>query len=84
MNSHELKTWPSQFQAVLDGKKRHEWRKNDRDFQVSDELILCEYQPWDGLYTGRKIHCLVTWLTEGFGVPAGWCCMTIRPETERG
>ena len=37
---HGLKTWPEPFAAILDGAKRHEVRKNDRDFKPGDVLHL--------------------------------------------
>ena len=86
MKSHELKVWPTQFAALLAGTKTHEWRRNDRHFAGGDELILEEYDPaGDDMerYTGRKLWAIVTWLTEGFGVPAGWCCMSVRIEREK-
>lgn len=43
--THALKTWPDGFQAVVDGRKTHETRSDDRHFQVGDELILREYVP---------------------------------------
>lgn len=84
MKSHELKVWPTQFRALLAGSKTHEWRRNDRDFAVGDELILEEYDPseTDEPYTGRKLWAIVTWLTEGFGVPPGWCVMSVRIDHE--
>jgi len=74
---HALKTWPSQFDAVWNDMKTHEWRRNDRDFLVGDELELLEYEPHTKTLTGRRILATVTWITEGFGVPPGWCCMSI-------
>jgi site-specific DNA-cytosine methylase len=43
--THELKTWPSYFEAILRGEKRHECRLNDRDFAVGDVLVLREWDP---------------------------------------
>lgn len=42
---HSLKTLPVYFAAVLRGDKTFEVRKNDRDFQTGDTLILREYDP---------------------------------------
>lgn len=43
--THELKTLPVYFDAVLRGDKTFEVRKNDRDFQTGDVLVLREYDP---------------------------------------
>lgn len=42
---HELKTEPAYFDAVLRGDKTFEVRKNDRDFQTGDTLVLKEFDP---------------------------------------
>lgn len=59
----ELKTEPRFFQAQADGLKNFEIRKKDRDYQVGDVLVLKEYNSNTGVYTGRKIHCLITYIT---------------------
>lgn len=41
--THHLKTMPEYFQAVIDGKKPFEVRKNDRDFKSGDHCLLEEY-----------------------------------------
>lgn len=84
MAVHELKTWPEFFQAILDGKKRHEIRINDRGFAVGDELALFEYEPEkpDGeKYTGRVHSVRVTYITHGgnWGLPVNVCVMSIEP-----
>lgn len=42
---HELKIWPQYYQAVADGSKTFEVRKNDRGFQKGDIVILNEFNP---------------------------------------
>lgn len=48
---HSLKTLPRFYQAVIDKKKPFEIRKNDRNFQSGDDIILNEWE--NGNYTGR-------------------------------
>jgi len=48
---HDLKTLPKYFEAVKEGTKTFEVRKDDRDFQVEDYVNLRE---WDGEYTGNS------------------------------
>ena len=42
---HELKTWPEPFASIRSGAKTHEIRRNDRDYQVGDTLLLGEWLP---------------------------------------
>jgi len=41
---HELKTWNEYFEEVFMGHKTFEIRKNDRNFQKGDTLILKEWK----------------------------------------
>ena len=47
---HELKIWPQYYQAVADGSKTFEVRKNDRGFQKGDEVVLKEWDPTEMHY----------------------------------
>ena len=83
MRTHNLKTWPSVFQAVWDGAKTAEFRRNDRDFAVGDNLLLKEFEPGqitEGRYTGREILASVTHTAHGgqFDIPVNFCMMSIK------
>lgn len=72
--THVLKLWRGYFQAVLDGSKTFELRReDDRHFAPGDTLILREYLPEleemaeatgdeDIQYTGRQIEAQVTYV----------------------
>lgn len=76
---HELKTWPTPFQAVFDGRKRYEIRAADRPFEVGDELLLREWIPESG-YSGRVITATITYMTApgSWGLPETLCVMSIH------
>lgn len=92
MNTHILKTDPLPFQAVLDGVKTHEIRKNDRNFQVGDKLILREttisgadmvkFKTPFAQYTGRAFHCVITHIQTGYGLMPDWCILSIKQQDE--
>lgn len=87
---HELKTWPEFFDAVARGDKTFEVRKDDRGFQVGDELVLERWRPKDfgsGSYVTAddipsgvlyaKIRAIVTYKLPGgrFGIDPSWCVL---------
>lgn len=75
---HYLKTWPEYFKAVKNGEKNFEIRKNDRNFQVGDTLVLLEFDPDTG-YTDEETAREVTYiLDEQPFVPEGYVCMSIK------
>lgn len=83
---HTLKCWRESFQSVWDGVKTFEYRKNDRDYQVGDSLMINEILPYveyaDGSphYTGRAVGATIVHILHGpdFGVPEGYCVLGIH------
>lgn len=71
----ELKSWPETFTRILDGTKRYEVRKADRDFQVGQMVRLREWDPQTQLYTGREATIRITHLTPAgkFDLPSLLC-----------
>ncbi|MBC6123113.1 ASCH/PUA domain-containing protein [Listeria seeligeri] len=60
--THELKILSEYYWDIIEGRKTFEIRKNDRDFQVGDYVILKEFK--DGKHTGWKITVEVTYITD--------------------
>lgn len=61
---HELKTWPEFFGLVDERQKNFEVRKNDREFQVGDTLVLREFDPIVGKFTGRSCMREITYILD--------------------
>ena len=59
---HEVKLHAKYFDLVLEGKKRAEFRKNDRNYERGDTLILYEWV--QGVFTGRKVEARITDVTD--------------------
>jgi len=78
--THELKIWPEYYNAILDGRKRFELRKEDRNFKVGDTLLLKEYDPLWEKYTERECLVSITYILEGQHVIPGYCLMSIELE----
>jgi hypothetical protein len=64
MQTHDLKTWPEFFAALIDGTKPFELRKNDRDYHVGDVLRLREWDPATKAYSGRETGRRVTYMLD--------------------
>lgn len=61
--THELKILPEYFNAVRDGTKTFEIRKNDRNYHIGDTVILKEYTPQNG-FTGEVVVRKITYITD--------------------
>jgi hypothetical protein len=80
MATHELKSWPGQFQAMWTGLKRTEFRRDERGYQLGDQLELREWDPTRQEYTGFRLTARVTHLVRGpeLEVPAGFVVLSIE------
>lgn len=61
---YELKIDQEHFEAVKDGRKKFEIRKNDRDYHVGDLLVLREYNPNCRSYTDESIRVEISYMTD--------------------
>lgn len=76
MVEHQLKILPQYFNDIIYHNKNFEIRKNDRDFQVGDILVLNEWE--FGKYTGNIIIATVSYIYHAdghHGVAPGYCIL---------
>lgn len=70
------KILPEFFQAVWNGDKKFELRKDEDNIQVGDELVLEEWNPKTKLFTGRLMKKTVTYVLRNvpeYGLMDGYC-----------
>ena len=60
---HHLKSWPQYFVPIKEGQRTHDLRRNDRDFHVSDTMVLEEFDPKTQKYSGETCEVEITSMT---------------------
>ena len=79
MRTHELKIKPEYFLPVFNRRKNFELRKNDRGFQVGDEIVFKEF---DGQkYTGGFVSRTITYVLKDcpeYGLQDGYCILGLE------
>lgn len=81
MSTHFLKVVPEYFEALAEGKKGFEIRKDDRDYKEGDNLVLEEYDPETKEYTGRALTRRIIYVlrnAEQYGLREGFCILQIE------
>ena len=77
---HELKSWPDQFKRLSKKEMRHDVRRFDRDFLTGDWVMLREWDPATGDYTGNQVFREITHITTPgtFGLPDDIGVLSLR------
>jgi hypothetical protein len=77
--THALKTWSVYFEQSFLGNKNFEIRKNDRNFQVGDFLILHEWNKLSSSYTGRQLIKKISYIYKGgsFGLEKDYVILSL-------
>ena len=77
---HELKILPQFYNGIASHKKTFEIRKDDRDYQEGDRIVLREFDGQE--YTGRKTRRVITYVlrdAKKYGLADGFCILGIQP-----
>lgn len=79
--NHDLKIWPQFFEPLVEGKKRAELRRDDREprFAKGDQLKLREWDPKKEEYTGKYARARIIHVDRGAPIPEGWALLSIAP-----
>ncbi|MEZ3486940.1 MAG: DUF3850 domain-containing protein [Lachnospiraceae bacterium] len=76
--THKMRLTVRYFDAVCNGSKSFELRKNDREYKVGDILEMEEYGG-GGVGTGRAVKAVITYILEGYtGLEDGYCILSIK------
>lgn len=79
MRTHHVKSWAHFFDAIAAGQKTHDLRKDDRNYQVGDILVLRRYDNINGVYTGEELPVDVTYITSKT-VPCAFSSAVLPPD----
>ena len=74
--THTIKIRTEYYRAVLAGKKKFELRRDDRGYQVGDEVILEEWDPEKERNTGRWQQVVISYVLRDcpeYGLVPGYC-----------
>jgi hypothetical protein len=90
-NAHHLKSWPQYFRPIKEGKRTHELRRNDRNFEVGDFILLEEFDPVTQKYTGDRCKVEITSMTStsqpcamsSEALDPAFCILSIRRVAEK-
>ncbi len=79
-----LKAYLCPFAAIRDGRKKFEHRKNDRDYQVGDCLVIQEFNQNTEKFTREAVLMRVTYVLDGGKcgqccVQPGFCVLSLEP-----
>lgn len=88
MAVYNVKSWVAFFQAFKRGEKKHDMRDlKDRNYKVGDILILEEYDPFKGEYTGDAMRMKITYITSrdtpcafsSAALDSNYCILSLEP-----
>lgn len=82
--THYLKILPKYFGAVRCGVKTFELRRNNRNYQPCDMLVLQEWT-LEGGYTGQELTRYVPYVlySPTLGLEPDWCILSLQKAGEQ-
>jgi hypothetical protein len=77
---HTIKCWTNGFMALVSGMKKFEWRKDDRNYQIGDHLLILEWDEVKQQYTSKYALRVISYKLAGgwFGMPQDYCILSLE------
>ncbi|WP_193768858.1 ParB/RepB/Spo0J family partition protein [Metasolibacillus meyeri] len=78
--THEMDSYPAQFEAVKAGLKTFLWGFGNQSYKVGDKLKINEFDDKEILYTGKFVEARITYIEIGGtnGIPEDYLIMSIK------
>lgn len=78
--THEIDSYPLQFEAVRSGLKTFLWGFDNQSYRVGDKLKINEFDDKEILYTGEFVEAKITYVETGGenGIPENYIIMGIK------
>jgi hypothetical protein len=82
MTTHHVKSWPRFYQPIAEGVKTFDIRKDDRGYAVGDDIVMEEFRPGVGEYTGEKLTRRIVYILRDFegGLMPDYCILGLTNE----
>jgi hypothetical protein len=78
MKTHQVKSWPEYFKPISMGVKTFDLRKDDRGYQVGDDIQFEEFSNITGEHTGKVATRRISYILREFaGLMPGYCILGI-------
>lgn len=79
---HKLRIDCELYPFLESGAKTCEFRRDDREYQREDILVLQEWLPTAQTYSGKEFRARITDVRHGgqYGIPDGYVVLSIIPE----
>jgi hypothetical protein len=78
MKTHQVKSWPEFFEPIALGVKTFDLRKDDRGYQVGENIQFEEFRHLTGEHTGKVVTRRIAYILRNFdGLMPGYVILGI-------
>lgn len=79
MKIHQVKEWPATYDETARNVNRIQFRKNDRNYQAGDVMVITLFDPLTCEYANSTVVKRIASVQESIHLPPGYVAMVIEP-----